>query len=144
MVAASHSLEGVALGEEGRFANVINFTFAHNPPIPDDFLTTLRGIWAPPDLAGLRLRRLLPHFLYKDEATNALEAARQKDVAKQGLQCCALPSCDKREASVGQYKKCGGCRNVFYCSEEHGALHWKEHKPVCRAAAAAATAAAKH
>ena len=26
-------------------------------------------------------------------------------------------------------KKCGGCYNFFYCSQEHETLHCNEHKP---------------
>ena len=62
-------------------------------------------------------------------------------MAEHGLKRCALPSCDKMEASVQQYKFCSACRSVWYCSEEHWALHWAEHKPVCRATAAAQQAA---
>ena len=39
-------------------------------------------------------------------------------------------------------KRCSACRSAWYCSEEHGALHWKEHKPICRATAVARHAAA--
>ena len=69
------------------------------------------------------------------------ETSRLADIAEHGLKRCALPSCDKREASVEQYKCCSACRSVWYCSEEHGALHWTEHKPVCRATTAAQQAA---
>ena len=62
-------------------------------------------------------------------------------MAEHGLRSCALPSCDKREASVQQFKFCSACRSVWYCSEEHGALYWAEHKPVCRATTAAQQAA---
>ena len=48
------------------------------------------------------------------------------DVAEHGLKHCALPSCDKWEASVQQYKYCSACRSVWYCSAEHGALHWAD------------------
>ena len=69
------------------------------------------------------------------------KARWRTDVAQYGLKHCALPSCDKREASVQQYKFCSACRSVWYCSAEHGALHWKEHKPICRATTAAQQAA---
>ena len=69
------------------------------------------------------------------------EASWRAVVAEHGLRSCALPSCDKKEASVQQYKFCSACRSVWYCSEEHGALHWAEHKPVCRATTAAQQAA---
>ena len=55
------------------------------------------------------------------------------DVAQHGLKHCALPSCDKREVCVRQFGACSRCRSEWYCSAEQGALHWKEHKPVCRA-----------
>ena len=70
------------------------------------------------------------------------EASWRADVAEHGLKHCALPSCDKREASVQQFKCCSACRSVSYCSEEHGVLHWKEHMPICRATMAAQQAAA--
>ena len=59
------------------------------------------------------------------------------DVEQHGLKHCALPSCDKIEASVQQYKFCSACRSVWYCSAEFGTLHWREHKPICRATIAA-------
>jgi hypothetical protein len=34
--------------------------------------------------------------------------------------------------------RCGGCRNVFYCSRECQTQQWREHKPLCLAAARAA------
>ena len=75
-------------------------------------------------------------------AAKAGETSRRADVAKHGLKECALPSCGKREASVGQHKRCSACRCAWYCSAEHGALHWKEHKPICRATTASQQAAA--
>ena len=76
-------------------------------------------------------------------ASARVQAARRADIAAHGLKSCALPSCDKQEATVQQYKFCSACRSVWYCSAEHGALHWKEHKPTCRATVAAREAAAE-
>lgn len=28
-------------------------------------------------------------------------------------------------------KRCSGCSNVWYCSQEHQKMDWKEHKKVC-------------
>jgi hypothetical protein len=36
---------------------------------------------------------------------------------------------------------CGGCRVAHYCSRDRQRQHWKQHKPVCQALAAAAAAA---
>ncbi|XP_071556536.1 uncharacterized protein [Temnothorax nylanderi] len=30
-------------------------------------------------------------------------------------------------------KRCGGCRMISYCGQEHQKQHWKLHKPLCRA-----------
>ncbi|XP_071649743.1 putative protein MSS51 homolog, mitochondrial [Temnothorax longispinosus] len=30
-------------------------------------------------------------------------------------------------------KKCGGCRMISYCGQEHQKQHWKLHKPLCKA-----------
>ncbi|XP_024886658.1 uncharacterized protein LOC112464098 [Temnothorax curvispinosus] len=30
-------------------------------------------------------------------------------------------------------KKCGGCRMISYCGQEHQKEHWKLHKPLCKA-----------
>jgi hypothetical protein len=37
---------------------------------------------------------------------------------------------------------CGACRVAHYCSRACQAQHWKQHKPVCKALAAAAEVAA--
>ena len=42
------------------------------------------------------------------------------------------------EITVKQFKYCGDCEEEWYCCAEHQVLHWKEHKPVCRARTAAA------
>ena len=88
-------------------------------------------------------------FLETTELDKAVEkfiedkkTSRRADIAKHGLKECALPSCGKLEASVGQHKRCSACRSAWYGSAEHGALHWKEHKPICRATTASQQAAA--
>ena len=72
----------------------------------------------------------------------SISSRQRADEAKHGLKECALPSCGKREASVGQHKRCSACRSMWYCSAEQGALHWKEYKPTCRATTASQHAAA--
>ena len=69
------------------------------------------------------------------------ETRWRADVAQHGLKRCALPSCDKSEVCVRQFGSCSRCRSEWYCSAEHGTLHWKEHKPICRATTAAQQAA---
>ena len=89
-----------------------------------------------------RERRLLDASAEVENTLKRIKTSRNADVTEHGLKHCALPACDKREASVQQYKFCSACGSVWYCSEEHGALHWTEHKPVCRATTAARQAAA--
>ena len=105
------------------------------------FLASLRSKWAA--MEKMRRVRLLLHRLDEGKELNKeLNAVRLADVTAHGFKKCALPLCDEREVSVLQFRSCSACRSVWYCSPEHGVLHWKEHKPVCRATAAAKEAAA--
>ena len=90
---------------------------------------------------------------FKDDAEDHVKANitqvavnQAADIAEHGLEYglkkCALPSCDKREATVRQLRLwCSKCHAARYCSTEHNALHWNEHKPTCRATVAAKQAA---
>lgn len=45
---------------------------------------------------------------------------------------CALPGCTVSSINYrNMMKKCGRCRAVYYCAEDHQKKHWKEHKLVC-------------
>lgn len=60
------------------------------------------------------------------------QARRASDAAAAGLRPCGLPACGAREASVRQFKRCGGCKKMAYCCTEHAREHWKaEHKRAC-------------
>ena len=83
-----------------------------------------------------RARGLLDTTEEQVELCKSISSRQRADEAKHGLKECALPSCGKREASVGQHKRCSACRSMWYCSAEQGALHWKEYKPTCRATTA--------
>jgi len=89
---------------------------------------------------------------YRDQG--ARETARQQHQALGStLTCFAVPlACNNpdcknvsgtREAQLvgGRSCICGGCRTARYCSKACQSQHWKQHKPVCRALAAAAAAA---
>ena len=59
-------------------------------------------------------------------------AARQRaDVTTIGLRECALPSCEKVERTVREFKQCSGCRSVWYCSPEHQMQDWGVHRNAC-------------
>ena len=96
----------------------------------DPCIDALRDRWMAPVLVAMRAERQLADVSAQIQCASELtEAIRRTDIAAHGLKICALPSCDKHEATVQQYKFCSACRSVWYCSAEHGALHWKEHKP---------------
>ena len=107
------------------------------------FLTTLRTRWTTaPFQAMLRARGLSNATAEANANNEQYKARRAADIAKHGLHPCGLPSCDKREATVKQFKYSGDCEEEWYCCAEHQVLHWQEHKPICRARTAAAAAAA--
>ena len=47
------------------------------------------------------------------KSTAEFEARQHADIEKMGLQKCALPSCDKVERTVREFKQCSGCRSVW-------------------------------
>jgi hypothetical protein len=67
--------------------------------------------------------------------TNARVAAvASAAVTAKGLHVCALDSCDARELHASHFKLCGACKTACYCSREHQAAHWRQHKAACKAA----------
>ena len=99
------------------------------------FYDELFAAWNTPALhAALRLRGTMDYIHTGDLARSfAAEEARQAaDVAAVGLHTCALPACGAREVSVHQFKRCGGCKAVVYCSAACAKAHWKAgHKREC-------------
>ena len=139
MLPASRSLTEILLGDELGFAFRMHQIELRAPPAMDPtYLAVLRSKWTTSAMIAMRRARGLNHVEEQwRNAYHTTDAARRADIAEHSLKECALPSCGKLEASVQQYKFCSACRSVWYCSAEHGALHWKEHKPTCRATTAA-------
>ena len=54
--------------------------------------------------------------------------------------CCCLDKPSELQLVGGKGTKCSGCGVARYCSVAHQRLHWKQHKPACKAIAAAAAA----
>ena len=145
MLPAVRSLRDRTSPNEECFAHTIQNALSGQPrpTYHAAFLASLRTKWTDDAMVQMRRERsLLDVSENIGENIEKVQTRWRADVAEHGLKCCSLPSCDKREASVQQYKFCSACRSVSYCSEEHGALHWKEHKPMCRATTAAQQAAA--
>ena len=144
MLPAARSLTGYTLGDELRFADAIQQTLSGSFASDATFVASILSKWTSAEMVQMRRERgLLNASEEMDENFQDSTARWRADVAEHGLKHCALPSCDKREASVQQYKFCSACRSVWYCSVEHGALHWAEHKPICRATVAVKEAAAE-
>ena len=139
MLPATRSLAKFVLGEEVAFASKIQQVLSGAFPTYDaTVVASLHTKWM--DAAMVQMRRERHLLDASEKVENWIkddETRWRADVTQHGLKRCALPSCDKKEASVQQYKFCSACRSVWYCSAEHGALHWKEHKPICRATTAA-------
>ena len=144
MLPAARSLPEYTLADEFNLASTVQQVLSDAFTYDAIFIASLRSKWSAAEMVQMRRERSLLDALEKVDQTMEADKARWRaDVAEHGLKECALPSCDKREASVQQYKFCSACRSVWYCSAEHGALHWAEHKPTCRATVAAKEAAAE-
>ena len=139
MQQAARSLGDYTLPEEASLASIFKDVFTGNwPELDPAFVASLRAKWTAAEMTELRRARgLLITSDMIEEVRIQREARQRADVAKHGRKECALPSCGKLESSVGQHKRCSACRSAWYCSAEHGALHWREHKPTCRATVAA-------
>lgn len=57
---------------------------------------------------------------------------QKKDSSKIELQTC--PACGKKEPKPGEFKRCGGCKSVYYCGRKCQVRDWKAgHKQKCEA-----------
>ena len=127
--------------EEKNWVSTIETVLAE--PQNSNFRSALRARWTvAPFQTMLRARDLSNATAIMAECEENCNARRIADIAAHGLHPCGLPFCDQREATVKQFKYCGDCEAEWYCCAEHQVLHWKEHKPICRARTAAAADAA--
>lgn len=56
----------------------------------------------------------------------------EKGVHPLQLRPCANPSCQKSETRRGEFRKCGACRRMVYCSPSCQRAHWLRHKAGCQ------------
>ena len=106
----------------------------HERAYDPDFQDAVLRKWRSAEVSGvLRARGMLQlgTAVYDDSVTE-FRARRLDDIAKTGLQECALPSCAKVERTVREFKQYSGCRSVWYCSPEHHTLDWGVHKQDCQ------------
>ena len=114
MLPAARSLPGFSLPEEFAFASCIQQVLSGALPTYDaTFVASLRTKWTAAAMMQMRRERGLLDVSERVEESNKRGETRLRaDVAQHGLKRCALPSCDKKEASVQQYKFCSACRSV--------------------------------
>eukprot|EP00743_Colponemidia_sp_Colp-15_P000869 GILK01000960.1.p1 GENE.GILK01000960.1~~GILK01000960.1.p1 ORF type:complete len:191 (-),score=41.25 GILK01000960.1:220-792(-) len=59
-----------------------------------------------------------------------MSSANKENAA--AIRTCSNPSCGKVAERVSEFKVCGRCHSMFYCSRECQKQHWIEgHKNVC-------------
>ncbi len=146
MVAAPRALGLCAyewLGSEAAFVyqlQSLEGIGALEGPPGDTALGGVRAAWRALQASGqLAVRKVdegvasMPHT-----AQAQLDAAAAHAAARGGARGCAADGCAAREAYVSQFKLCGACKTVVYCSKEHQAAHWPAHKQACKAARKAA------
>jgi hypothetical protein len=97
------------------------------------------GIWQ--QVLGSEQGRQLPQALM--DVGSLLCAALPSRSCCNEPSCCSFSKPSELQLAGGKGTKCSGCGVARYCSVAHQRLHWKQHKPACRAIAAATAAAAE-
>jgi hypothetical protein len=88
----------------------------------EDFLPGITAAFAPASAAA---------------AAAAAAAAVAAAAPASAAPVCARPGCDAAGDGI-KLRRCSACRVTRYCSRACQELHWRAHKPVCRAARAEA------
>ena len=92
-------------------------------------LKSLRVSWAALQRTPVMQRALAPDMRAEYALNESATISSMHNLAEGRQRCCA--HCGTREAVLGDFKACGRCRNVFYCSSEHQHAHWRAHKAAC-------------
>jgi hypothetical protein len=99
--------------------------------------TSDRGIWQ--QVLSSEQGQQLPQALM--DVGSLLCAALPSKSCCNEPSCCSFNKLSELQLAGGKGTKCSGCGVARYCSVAHQRLHWKQHKPACKALAAAAAAA---
>jgi hypothetical protein len=129
-------LQACHMPSETSFASGVQQDIAHGfISDADDFGRTLLAAWARVERSGVLQTRHMLHGISLGVARNneQREAMTAASTVPNALRRCALNSCVAREVHVSQFKLCGACKTAVYCSKEHQAAHWRDHKAACKA-----------
>jgi hypothetical protein len=96
------------------------------------------GIWR--QVLGSEQGRQLPQALM--DVGSLLCAALPSRSCCNEPSCCSLDKPSELQLAGGKGTKCSSCGVARYCSVAHQRMHWKQHKPACRAFVAEAAARA--
>ena len=148
MTEVQHDWRNMVLKSEAQFFNSLmrlikpeNRAVVRGQCLTPHFYDTLVATCNAPALHSALSERGTLEFIRQSDfsiakGVAAAQARKAADQAAFGLQACALPACGAREVSVHQFKRCGGCKAVVYCSAECAKAHWKAgHKRECSRAA---------
>ena len=103
MLPSARSLTGYTPGEESEFAYAIQQTLSGAFPYNATLVASIRSKWTSAAMVQMRRERgLLDAPELAKQYIKAHTTRWRADVTEHGLKECALPSCDKREASVQQ------------------------------------------
>ena len=81
-------------------------------------------------LCCITCHRLLPMLM--ENVINTFGEIERKDNIR--FECQPCQACGTLESQPGDFKRCGGCRSVFYCGRKCQACDWKAgHKQQCKA-----------
>ncbi|KAG9022645.1 hypothetical protein FRB95_014511 [Tulasnella sp. JGI-2019a] len=57
--------------------------------------------------------------------------ANNPEVVGKIMRPCGREDCEKIETKANEYKRCGSCFKICYCSPQCQKSDWKTHKPDC-------------
>lgn len=76
------------------------------------------------------------HIIYKKLVTHLIREFEELDKKPNPrFQLHACHSCGQAESELGEFKRCGGCKSVYYCGRKCQVQDWKAgHKQKCKTA----------
>jgi len=84
----------------------------NGPEDAHDYLWLAQDLWMAPDVWA---------WADSDEKAKAF-----------ALRMCFRKECGKREDIVASFKRCGGCKEAIYCSQDCQKADWPTHKTRCK------------